>query len=828
MTPRPPPYPRFLSTWWLAFGLVLYQTLGLAQPEPSDENLAEQDTELGLTELAVPELRYSLRLSDAITRDQSRFAPTFLQADRITGHGQRETVLEGDAMLRKPGLVIRADQLEYDALSDRARATGHVRINRNGNRYEGSLGELTTESMEGFMDDMRYEFLQNGSHGEASRAEFTDDTHSTLFNTTYTTCRRDTVADWAPAWVVRAAQLDIDNDEEIATAQSAYLEFKGVPILPIPGLGFPLNDKRKSGFLPLTLGFDNTNGPEVTVPYYWNIAPNRDATVSPTLMTARGVNIASEYRYLEQDYLGVVKTTVLPNDQLRGSDRWGLAYQHRARVDTRLGGVGLGMNVNRVSDDNYWRDFTSLAYTGQTVLGAAGAIGTGKSSAAAGQGATATQSPSSGSQRLLPTEFSAAFGSGFLALEVKTQKWQVLQDASAYIVQPYERLPQITGRYARVNDRGWDWSVDGDFTRFSSIPELTGQPNADRSFLWTQLSRPWVAPQGYITPKVQLHATAYQYENASYYGNSSATSAVPTFSLDSGLVFERDSLWGDQSIVQTLEPRAFYVYTPSEKQYQLPNYDTGANDFNFASIYTENAFSGHDKIADNNLLTLGLTSRYLDRETGAQFARFGVAQRLRFEDQGVVLNSGSSTAKSGVSDFLVGGAVNINERWVLDSLLQYNPLTNQSVRSTAGARYNPSAYRVLNMAYRFQRETSEQIDTSVQWPLSDLWPGPSQDEGYVAGKYYGLARTNYSLYDGRMVDTLFGLEYDAGCWVGRVVLQRTQLDKYAAVQSVMFQLEFVGFSKLGISPEKALATSIPRYQPLRGAPYTPNRFSNYD
>jgi LPS-assembly protein len=205
-----------------------------------------------------------------------------------------------------------------------------------------------------------------------------------------------------------------------------------------------------------------------------------------------------------------------------------------------------------------------------------------------------------------------------------------------------------------------------------------------------------------------------------------------------------------------------------------------------------------------------------------------VAQRLRFEDQGVVLNSGSSTAKSGVSDFLVGGAVNINERWVLDSLLQYNPLTNQSVRSTVGARYNPGAYRVLNLAYRFQRETSEQIDTSVQWPLSDLWPGPSQDKGYVAGKYYGLARTNYSLYDGRMVDTLFGLEYDAGCWVGRVVLQRTQLDKYAAVQSVMFQLEFVGFSKLGISPEKALATSIPRYQPLRGAPYTPNRFSNYD
>lgn len=184
---------------------------------------------------------------------------------------------------------------------------------------------------------------------------------------------------------------------------------------------------------------------------------------------------------------------------------------------------------------------------------------------------------------------------------------------------------------------------------------------------------------------------------------------------------------------------------------------------------------------------------------------------------------------AGVSDFLVGGAVNLQERWTLDSLLQYNPLTNKSVRSTLGARYNPGEYRVMNLAYRFQRETSEQIDTSIQWPLRDLWPGQAQDETPGAGgRYYGLARTNYSLYDGRMVDTLLGLEYDAGCWISRLVLQRTQLDKNAAVQSVMFQLEFVGFSKVGISPEKALATSIPRYQALRGTPYTPNRAGIYD
>ncbi len=799
LTANSPPCRLTVTTLWLVLGIAAYPPLlwGQGVAPVADQHMPAHTTDVAATAASDNPLA-----SDAINPDATAPDATFLQADHISGRGQRETVLEGDALLRRPGLVIRADRLEYDQLSDQAKATGNVRINRNGNRYTGSQGEMLTETMEGFMDDMHYEFYQNGSHGEALRAEFADDAHSTLFQTTYTTCRRDALADWTPDWVIRAAQLHIDNDEDIATAQSAYLEFKGVPLLPIPPVGFPLSEKRKSGFLPPTLGLDNTNGLEVTTPYYWNIAPNRDATISPTMMASRGVNMMGEYRYLEPGYGGTVKTTVMPEDRLRASDRWGLAAKHKGQLHTDAGAVNLDLTVNRVSDDNYWRDFNSLAFAGQTAQ--------------------------STTPRLLPTEFGANWGSGYFSSTVKTQKWQVLQDSAAYIVQPYERLPQITSRYARINHGGWDWSIDGDYTRFSSIPELTGQPNADRSVLWGQVSRPWIAPQGFITPKLQLHTAAYQYENATYYSNSNASSTVPSFSLDSGLVLERESLWGSQTIVQTLEPRAFYVYTPYVQQYQLPNYDTGANDFNFSSIYTENAFSGHDKVSDNNLLTIGLTSRYLDRDTGTQFARFGVAQRLRFEDQGVALNSSTSSAVAGVSDFLVGGAVNINERWAFDSLLQYNPVTNQSVRSTVGARYSPGEYRVMNLAYRFQRETSEQIDTSIQWPLRDLWPGNATENPASTGRYYGLARTNYSLYDGRMVDTLLGLEYDAGCWISRLVLQRTQLDKYTAVQSVMFQLEFVGFSKLGISPEKALASSIPRYQALRGTRYSPERAGNYD
>jgi len=341
-------------------------------------------------------------------------------------------------------------------------------------------------------------------------------------------------------------------------------------------------------------------------------------------------------------------------------------------------------------------------------------------------------------------------------------------------------------------------------------------------------------PQGFVTPKLQLHAAAYQFDAMLADGSQSASSVVPSFSLDSGLVFERQSsLWG-RNFVQTLEPRAFYVYTPYRNQSLLPNYDTGVADFNFASIYSENAFVGNDKISDNNLLTMGVSTRFLDPDSGKQYARFGVAQRLRFEQQQVTLNSAASPAAAGLSDLLLGTEVNLNERWTLDSNTQYNPLTQQSDSSTVSARYNPGNYRVINAAYRFQRDVSEQLDVSWQWPINDLWGDHGRDlgegRGQGDGRYYALGRLNYSLDQSALVDTLLGVEYDAGCWLGRVVFSRTQTSTSTAVERWIFQLEFVGFTRIGTAdPRATLTQNISRYQNLRGVGSTStSRFSNYE
>jgi LPS-assembly protein len=747
-------------------------------------------------------LKPSPMLRDDIPADTRDQLPTYVSGDRVSGRTDVETTIEGQAQLRRGATVIRGDRLEYHQPDDLARARGNVRINRAGDVFEGPLLELKVESFEGFFENPRYRLLRNNAYGEAERIDFIDDKRAIIRKATYTTCQRHPGPSWMPDWILRAASIRIDNEEEVGQASDAQLSFFGVPILPVPSLTFPLSEKRKSGVLPPTIGLDNRNGLELTVPYYWNIAPNRDATLYPTLMTKRGVDLGGEFRYLERDYQGTLRGNYMPSDKLRDSGRWGYSIRHEGVIGTSLpiGALGLNLNLNRVSDDNYWRDFSS--------------------------------STASLTQRLLANDASLSWAQGNFSVNARALKWQTLQDVQAPIVPPYDRLPQLVGRYTRSNlPGGLEAHVEADYTKFQSDRVLNGQPNAQRAFTHAQISRPWQAPGWFFTPKLQLHATEYQFDAPLVNGARSANRALPTFSLDSGLVFERDARYFGRNFRQTLEPRAFYVYTPFRDQSRLPNYDSARSDFNFATIYTENAFVGNDRISDNNLLTLGATTRLLDPDTGAEAARLGVAQRLRFKDQRVTL-PGETPISERLSDLLFGASINWTPQWSFDSTVQYNPKTRRSIRSTIGGRYSPGNYRVISAAYRLQRGASEQIDVGWQWPLNDLWGDKGQDlgpgRGEGEGRWYSVGRLNVSLKDRRLVDTLVGLEYDAGCWLGRIVFERLQSGTTSSNKRILFQLEFVGFSRLGSNALQALKENIPRYQFLREQITTPSRFSNYE
>ena len=749
-----------------------------------------------------PALRTSPLLQEKIPDAVRTQLPVFVKGDHISGQTDLNALIEGNAELRRGDTVIHADRLDYNVPEDLAKANGKVRINRAGNVYEGTALELRVDAFEGFFSDAQYRFLATQAHGDATRVDFIDRYRAVVHNGTYTTCERGDEASWEPDWVLRATTIRIDNEEEVGTAEGAVLEFKGISVLPIPYISFPLSEKRKSGLLPPTIGLDSRDGVTYGQPYYWNIAPNRDATLRAALMSKRGANLGGEFRYLEPTYSGKISGDFMPADTLRDRARWSFSGQHQGIIGTDIGALGLNLNLNRVSDDNYWRDF--------------------------GRAAEPLR------QRLLPNDASLSWGGNDMTATVRTLKWQTLQDVSSPIVPPYDRMPQLNWRYVPSQlGGGLDASVELDTTRFEAARALTGQPNANRSYAMAQISRPFLAPAGFITPRLQLHATQYEFDSTLKNGQSSASRALPTFSLDSGLVFERDASFFGRAFLQTLEPRAFYTYTPYRDQRFLPVYDTAANDFNFATIYTENAFGGNDRLADNNLLTLGVTTRLLDPNTGAEAVRFGVAQRLRFTDQNVTLPGGTPVSDR-LSDMLFGAGINWTPQWNFDSTVQYNPKTRDSIRSTVSARYSPSNYHTVSAAYRFQRDTSEQVDIGWQWPLNDLWGDKGKDlgagRGQGGGRWYSVGRLNYSLQDRKLVDTVVGLEYDGCCWIGRVVLERLQSSVTTSNTRLLFQIEFVGFSRLslGSSPLDTFKKNVPRYQNLRDQVTAPSRFSNYD
>ena len=733
--------------------------------------------------------------------------PTFVFGDRLSGRPDLETVIDGHAELRRGGSAIRADRLEYNQPTDVVKARGNVRVNSAGNLFNGPELEIKLDTFEGFFLLPDYRFLQNDGHGSADRVDFIDDKRLIAHNATFTTCQRGEGPSWMPAWIVKASTIKFDKEADVGEASGGVLRFMSVPILAAPTFSFPLSDKRKSGLLPPTIGLDTVSGVALTTPYYFDIAPNRDATFAPTFMSKRGVDLAGEFRYLERSYKGELRASLLPNDPLRNQNRWSYNYLHSGTYNTGLqavGGVGINLNLNRVSDDNYWRDFQRTG----TVL----------------------------PQRLLPSDASVSWGRGYFATSLRTLSYQTLQDVNAPIVPPYNRVPQLTASYTRVNVpvaglSGLDYSLGTDYTRFESDRMLTKQPNANRAFALAQISRPWIRPGGYITPKLMLNTTTYQFDGPLINSARSASRTVPTFSLDSGLTFERETSYFGQNFTQTLEPRAFYVNTPYRDQGALPNYDSGANAFNFATLFTENEFVGNDRISDSNMLTTGLTSRLLDPDTGAEALRLGVAQRLRFKDRQVTL-PGVVPVSERLSDLLFGASVNLTPAWALDSTVQYNPKSNISERSTVGGRYNPSNYRVISAAYRRQRNVSEQYDVGWQWPINDLWGDKGKElgagRGQGSGRWYSVGRLNYSVPDKKFVDMVLGLEYDGCCWIGRIVLERSQQSTVANSTRILFQLEFVGFSRIGANPLKTLKANIPRYQYLREQSVTPSRFTNYD
>lgn len=748
------------------------------------------------------ELRTSQTLTPLPRGDAGRRLPVILRAREIRGRPDLETVAEGDAEFRRGGLVIGADRLSYDQANDLATARGQVRAERDGNIYTGSELQLHVQRFEGFFLEPTYYFSRFGAGGTASRIDFVDDQRATATGATYTSCNAD--GSGQPAWLLTTDRVRLDLEANEGVAEGAVLRFLGVPILGAPVLSFPLSDERKSGWLPPSVNIDNKSGIAVSAPYYWNIAPNRDATFTPGFATRRGQSIGAEFRYLEPKYAGDVDVSLLPQDRAYGHRRYSLNWLH----DTTLADAALTARVLRVSDNDYWKDFP--------------------------------RSVRSLTPRLLLSDVQADRTAAGWDTYARALRWQVLQSLDSPIDAPYERLPQIGARTIRTWGPGLEVKFEGEYNRFIN-PEntfddpLAPRPTGSRMHGVASIARPWITPAWSLTPRLSVNTASYSLDQPlALDGRRRMSRVIPTFSLDTGWVLERDATMFDRAFRQTLEPRLLYVNTPYRDQARLPNFDSAAKDFNFESIYSENPFSGIDRVADAHQLTAGVTTRMIDPETGAEAMRLGIVQRYLLRDQ--QLTPEGTPQRQRFSDVLLLGSTRLVVNWALDAGLQYNPEINRIVRSIVGARYSPGPFRTINANYRLARGVAqtEQVELGWQWPVYDgRGPGKGgrdalRSSSSCSGALYSVGRINYNRNDSRVTDSIIGFEYDAGCWIGRVVAERLSTGRSEATTRLLLQLELIGLSRLGSNPLQVLKDNIPGYRLLRDSRGMSTSTSSYE
>ena len=745
-----------------------------------------------------PALQPSAVLAPPVSGEAARRLPIILRAREMRGRPDLETVLEGNAEFRRGDTSIAADLLSYDHPTDLARASGNVRVRRGGATYEGTELQLKVQRFEGFFANPRYHFDRTGAGGTAERFDFLGEDRSVATGATYTSCPAD--GSGGPAWLLSTDEVKMDFAANEGIARNAVLRFYGVPILAAPVLSFPLTDERKSGWLPPSINLDSKSGLQFSIPYYWNIAPNRDATVSPIVSARRGVAAEGEFRYLETFGAGRIGGLLWPDDRLAKRQRWSLDVDHAGEP---AGGLRVAWNLLRASDDAYWKDFPRQL-----------------------------DSPT---PRLLASNLRVErrLGPDWLAY-AGVQRWQVLQDSdpASVIVAPYAREPQLGLRGTQALPGGVEAAFEVEANRFvrPSHPAPGDEllPTGTRLHALGSLQRRFLWRGAQLTPRLALN-TAHYALDAPLAGETrrSVARTVPTFSLDAQWTLERDAVFFGRNVHQTLEPRLLYVRTPYRRQDVRLAFDAAAKDFSVESIFTDNVFSGVDLVSDANQLTAGLTTRLLDPTSGAEMVRLSAVQRYLFADQRITpertgeVDTPFVPFRQNFSDLLLLGSSTLVPRWTLDAAVQYNPDIQRTTRSVVSARYSPGPYRTLGLAYRFTRALTEQVELAWQWPLAGLTPeerarlAPAAPSGGCQGSWYTVGRVNYSTRDSRVVDSILGFEYDAGCWIGRVVAERLSTGRSEATTRLMLQLELVGLSRLGSNPLQTLKDNIPGYRLLR-------------
>jgi LPS-assembly protein len=682
-------------------------------------------------------------------------------SDQATLGVDGNATLEGNVVLRQGEREIRANEVEYDAHNTSVSTAGHIDYRDPLVQVTGAGGSYSAAAGAEFKS-AQFSLRQRAARGAAREMTLTPQGVIRLRGVMFTTCPANDTS-----WQLKADRIMLDTRNRLGTGSDAQVRFMGVPLIYLPWVSFPLGNERKSGFLFPGIGNTSSSGLQLSVPYYWNIAPNADFTFQPIEYSKRGPDLGGDLRFLTQGQHGELDWNYLPHDSDFGGYRSRVRLTDVAELPDDL---RLGVNAENVSDTRYFEDFS--------------------------------QGPEGTSTAFVERRATLSYRGQHWSIDGEAQQYQTIDYTLAITDRPYARLPRIavSADYGLGDAQRLRYGFDSELVDFQRAIGVTGW----RADITPVVALDLTGPGYFMRPALAWRATQYQLDNLAPGEPRSPSRSVAIASFDTGLVFERDAGSAQQRKL-TLEPRILYLDVPYRNQDQLPVFDTALPDLNPVELFRTNRYVGADRVSDANQVSAGVTSRLLDAHDGRQFLAATVGQTYYFQTPRVTLPGEVPTTEKR-SDFVAQLAVTAFQHWSADAGVQWDPQTQSSERTQVNLQYKPASDSVINLGYRYQRDVFEQVELSGAWPIRSRWNV--------------FVREVYSVRDHVGLERFAGFEYRACCWRVRLGARHyvnSRDSSQPQETGVWLQLELAGLASVGSASDASLAEAIRGYTPPEAA-----------
>lgn len=660
---------------------------------------------------------------------------THLQSDSVEFNEKNISHFNGNVVIQQKDKRIEADHAEYTKSTEQVNAEGHIQFISPSIRVKSETASFNLKSDQALLTKSEYQSLTSRARGSATTLATSTPNITELKNATYTTCDPNNTD-----WLLSASSLKLDNNTHQGHAKHVVVRFKDVPFFYFPYLRFPLGEERLSGFLFPYLGNSDEHGNEVKLPYYWNIHPQLDATITPWYMSKRGTLLDAEFRYLTKQSNGTFNVEYLNNDKIFNDKRERFHWQHQSQADL---GWQTKAEYNYVADNKHLIDFSDdLNSTSSTYLTRSGNI---------------------------------SYNRPNWLLDIKAEDHQILSGTN-----PYKRLPQISfnSRYA-IKDNALNYALQSELVRFD---HADNKVVGDRLHLKPSVYYPLRSASGFIEPKLSLQYTQYKLQQTTDETNLSRS--IPSFSLNSGLFFERETNFFSNDYIQTLEPQLFYVYVPYKNQSTLPVFDSSAYAFNVNQSFADYRFNGIDRVGDDNRLTAALATRFINQENGQENFMARIGQIYYFSDRKVQLPA-TAVETTSRSNLIAELKTHLNAYgvWSLSSQVEWNPELESNVLSSNQLNYRYNKFN-FDIAHRYQVNTLETREIKLNWEISPRWQ----------------LRINqlYDIQDDHAVENLFGINYESCCWGLQLSTRERYLSDSETDKGIYLTLILKGLGGFGI------------------------------